>query len=274
MIGAAVDLFTGIAISGTVGGVLMIMVLWTYAGAARQRQLAAKEAKDPPPEAALGTRQYVNQSTITVTVFTLALLICLSGEPALLLVGAVVAVVLLGLIAMFVRYRWRTRLMRQVCRMAVDAGDTEGAIALLRARINRHGPTAEYCDALAVLLGSKGQWGETLALLEQADELAGTIDPRRQSNEAVALWKLGRLQAALLLLQDAQRARPNDLLHLCNLVGLLIDMERLDEAILLYRKVQEVRSKTWIVGAASRQQQDRTIEELREKLVEKGALAP
>jgi tetratricopeptide (TPR) repeat protein len=266
------NLLLGLALLGGLVVPITIMLLCKYALVERRRRHAEREGLEPPADAASWTWRRVRGAIGWTTTFAVLLWFCLSGPIVLILVGAVVVVFALVYVGRFLRYRWRTRFVRQAFQRA-GAGDTDGAISFLHSHIEVRGPSAENCEGLAALLSLQNRWQEVLPLLDQADALAGSPDPLRQFNKALALWKLGRLHEALPLMRAAQRHWPDDLNILCQLATLLHDLGSVGEAVRLYTKLGNKRSGVLLTGLY-RQDLDQRIEELRKRLVEQGALAP
>ena len=96
---------------------------------------------------------------------------------------------------------------------------------------------------------------------------------RHQCNRALALWKLGRVDEALPLMRDAYQRNPKDVTTACNLGLLLSDMDRFDDAVLIYRALPKRPMGTIVIGgAATRRQEKQLVENLRNRLIEKGVI--
>src|SRR5262249_16771149 len=140
-----------------------------------------------------------------------------------------------------------------------NAGDIDGAIALIQADMAKCGQTANNFINLAVFHAMKGQCQEALELLDRAEDLGGiSSHPYLLTlNRAVSLRKIGRPSEAAALLWELREQRPEDFLVLCNLANVLIDLDRLDSAAVYYRKLEGLRAKTWVVDRETRQQYDK-----------------
>ncbi|HWE38355.1 MAG TPA: tetratricopeptide repeat protein [Isosphaeraceae bacterium] len=84
----------------------------------------------------------------------------------------------------------------------VQQGEAERAIAELRAIIETKGPSAKRLNGIGLLHALRESWGEALAAFDEAIRLGGRR-PDLLGNQAVALWKLGRVEEAEAILSEA-----------------------------------------------------------------------
>ncbi len=121
-------------------------------------------------------------------------------------------------------------------------GDLDGAIADLRAQIEKKGPTQLRVNALGVLLLRRERWDDAAAMFRQAEEI-GKLKGVYRANLGLALLKGGKPAEALPVLEDAARIRPQLPVVTC-LVSLhialaLAELDRWDEAHEQFRRAEE-----------------------------------
>jgi len=157
----------------------------------------------------------------------------------------------------------KLRVLNRATRLA-QAGDVEGAIALSKEHMRRHGPTVFLYNNLAAYHGLQDEWSEALAMIEQAEQM-GDAEPFLLGSKGMALWKLGRTDEALSSFEEACRRAPNDLGIACNYGSLLVEVGRLPEALELLRTADDLFADQRNRSAASHQVFEQALEEFRRK---------
>lgn len=190
---------------------------------------------------------------------------------AWLIVSSLLGVLLFLCIGFYFMTRWKYRIHYRAVRLA-QAGDVEGAIALLHEHMRDHEPTALCCNNLAVFYGMQNKWDEALRMVEQAEALSSS-QPGLLATKGLALWKLGRTQEALPCLEEAQRRNSADLLVTCNYGSLLAELRRHAEARELLRHADHLIASQTVIGAANRQTRDQALKEFRQRVSGNGVSA-
>jgi tetratricopeptide (TPR) repeat protein len=150
-------------------------------------------------------------------------------------------------------------------------GKTAEAASLLTDAIQQHGPTAERCSTLAFLWASQQQWQEALAWDERAEQLSGGFPPYLV-NKAVTLWKLGRSLEALDCFREAERRDSENVIGLCQQGTLLVELNRLDEALQVLRTAERFVARRGKAGDKALAQEMENIALLRTSLKERGVV--
>jgi tetratricopeptide (TPR) repeat protein len=133
---------------------------------------------------------------------------------------------------------WNGRFENRALRLH-QKGNTAAAVTLLQQAIRQHGPTAGRCATLANLLGAQGDWQEALALNEQAEVLSGG-NINFLLYKAVNLRGAGRLLESLESYREAERRFPDEISVLCEQGMLLVQLDRLEEAAKMLRRVEQM----------------------------------
>src|SRR5262249_10085009 len=147
---------------------------------------AERKGRTPDP----AWRNYRTRwATLLSLVLVVSAFLALSLWPGML---AAYVIVFAGCIAMVVvvvaLLWWRSRVIRAAMRLG-QAGDTQGALQLIRSEIEAKGPSAHRMNVLGVMLGSHGNWQEALDAIEEAVCLGGA-SPLVLANKGFALWNL------------------------------------------------------------------------------------
>jgi tetratricopeptide (TPR) repeat protein len=173
---------------------------------------------------------------------------------------------LLAGVILYLYVRWRDRVWLKAVRLA-QAGDVEGAVALLQDHLRQAGPSATAYNNLAMLLFVQQKWEEALRMAEEAEHVGGP-QPHILGNKGLALWKLGRSQEALPYLQEAAHRLPENLLAACNYGLLLAELGQREEAAEVLRRAEQLFEKQIFLGVAVRRARKQSMEELRRKVSE------
>jgi hypothetical protein len=123
---------------------------------------------------------------------------------------AIVGPIILLYGAQYLSMRWQYRILFKANRLA-DKGDTQGATDLLREHYRQEGPSIITCNGLATFFINQEKWEEALRMAEEAEQIGGPR-PEFLFTQGIALWKLGRFQAAMRCLEDVAHQWPEDLL--------------------------------------------------------------
>jgi Tetratricopeptide repeat len=169
-----------------------------------------------------------------------------------------------------------------------QAGDTAGAIAELRAAIEksmspedrsdetastnpyaapapRRKGSAVRANALGALLSIREEWAEAYEWFVRAEEFGG-----RQAiylgNQGLMLWKMGRAEEAAVLLEEACSLAPLDALQPCNLGQIFFDLGRIEEARQQLATAEANYKKLVMFPASAKKPIGVQIDALREKL--------
>jgi tetratricopeptide (TPR) repeat protein len=151
-----------------------------------------------------------------------ALLMMALAIAVILLIGAILVCVLV-----YTAVSPKYRALKRAAGLQ-QAGDVQGAIALLHGFLRTHRPSAAIYDGVAVLYGVLGDWERALLAIEDARKLSKNA--RFLAQKGAILRKLRRLDQALPCLRDALNRRPGDLTIVCDYGQVLVGMGKRDEA--------------------------------------------
>lgn len=231
----------------------------------RTKEWAARRAERRGQRPA---RRHLNSKTAWGTVVGLilasALLPSLAGRipHAPLVTGCVVATLGVTALAATAYAAWANRIVNRANRLAL-AGDMEGAIALLREHLRNGANDAMIFNNLAVFHGSRGEWDDALATIEEAGARAGW-KPLLLANKGLFLWKLGRPKEALTCLEEATRLEPRNLLSVCHYGAVLAEAGRLEDAADCLRQAERLFASEQ--SAVDRAVKEKAVEELRQRV--------
>jgi tetratricopeptide (TPR) repeat protein len=240
----------------------------------KERLVRSSERKKERP-----AREHLNYRTSWWLVLALAVAIGLfaafqNNLPQLpylraIAIAAPITALAMCLIIFLVR-RKRYRVLR-IANDMVRQGDIEGAIALLREHIEHNPSSAPVYNHLWLLRGLQGKWDESLRVIEEAEQRFSKPDPALRANKGVALCKLGRLQEALPLLQEAARRFRRNLAATCNYGSVLAELGRHREALQQLRRADQLfASQRFFVTADVHRKHEELLESFR-GLVTSGA---
>jgi tetratricopeptide (TPR) repeat protein len=111
------------------------------------------------------------------------------------------------------------------------------AITKLLKLLERQQPTSDVCNVLGVLLALRCEWWEADRILDRSAFLDRS-DHVCLGNRAFVLWQLGEFDHAFQILDEAHRMQPTDFLAVWMQSQILLDVSRLEEARLLFHKVE------------------------------------
>jgi tetratricopeptide (TPR) repeat protein len=124
--------------------------------------------------------------------------------------------------------------------IAMQAGRTEGAIALVRRAIAINGSVAEYHNNLSFLLHRSGELEQAIAAAQRAIEVKSDY-PEAHYNLGNALRDTGRLDEAKSVYLESLRLRDEYPEAMNNLGCVLRELDELDESIALFRRAMALR---------------------------------
>jgi hypothetical protein len=176
-----------------------------------------------------------------------------------------------------------------------QAGDTAGAIAELQdamglrkpsearpgeqtapwnpysAPLPRRNRSAVRSYTMGLLHFMREEWPEAYQWFLEAEEVGGR-QAHYLGNQGVMLWKMGRSDEAVVLLEAACSGAPQDVVQPCNLGLVLVDLGRLDEAREQLARAEANYKKLVMFPASAKEPIGAVVESLREKLeVEPGS---
>jgi tetratricopeptide (TPR) repeat protein len=249
-------------------GLVAGLLLWLADALSARRKRRSPAGRPPAPSVApAGLARRIGPLLLSLVFFGAVTAMWATNPNRSLTVLAVPGALLGVLLALYLYVRWRDRVFFRALRLA-GAGDTEGAVALLREQLQRAGPSERAYHQLAGLLLVQQNWEEALHMVEEAERLGGP-QPGFLASKGWALWKLGRGQEALPYLQEAARLLPADLITACNYGCLLGELGRAPEAAEMLRRAERLyATQRALGGAAVRQVREQALEELRRKVSE------
>jgi tetratricopeptide (TPR) repeat protein len=122
-------------------------------------------------------------------------------------------------------------------------GDLAGAISDLREQIEELGPTALRVNTLGILLLRAELCDEAAAMFRKPEQIGGLNKGLCRANLGLALLKSGKPEAAIPVLQEAERTSPRIPAPVCvvslNTALALVELNRLDEAYEQLRRAEE-----------------------------------
>lgn len=113
-------------------------------------------------------------------------------------------------------------------------GDLDGAIQLVRGRIEEKGPSPMRMNSLAWFLIEKGRAADALQAADQAVGLQPS-NAEWQATKGRALRRLGRVDEALPLMQRQFEKNKMDIFNSSELCELLLQMGKPQDAVAVYR---------------------------------------
>jgi tetratricopeptide (TPR) repeat protein len=121
-------------------------------------------------------------------------------------------------------------------------GNPDEALASLRRAVDEK-PTANRWNAIGCELLANERWNDALSAFREAERIEGQ-KPIVLGNMGFALWKMGRLEEGLTLVEEARRQKPAILLFAINRCLILADLgrggdanEELERVEQLYRQM-------------------------------------
>jgi tetratricopeptide (TPR) repeat protein len=193
-----------------------------------------------------------------------------------------------GLLIGYQLYRHYDRAASRALKRA-RAGDTEGAIAELRVAMEeRKAPEARPDEGAAsnpyaaprpprrkrpatrenvmgLLHAMREEWPEAYRWFLEAEKVGGR-QAHLLGSQGVALWKMGRPEEAVGLLEEACSLEPMSALHPCNLCLVMVDLGRIDEAREQLARAEANYKKHIVFPASARRAIGAEVESLRKKL--------
>jgi hypothetical protein len=253
------------------------MVWWEKRKALGRAASFAKQKGGPPPEPPLIRRTLILVLVGLIAAFWLYVpkhpghgppkgppprgsltqaLIVLFGVPPALVLGWI------GFI-LYRALRHSDRAMKRAI-MKANAGDTDGALADIRAEIAAKGLNAARANALSAVHYLREEWDEATAMIEETERL-GYKKENCQLALALIRYRLGHPEEALSLLKAVYGKEPNDSALGCSVCDVLRALGRYDEARNILADVERRRKDTIYLGS-SRSAVDQMIRDCRERL--------
>jgi tetratricopeptide (TPR) repeat protein len=184
--------------------------------------------------------------------------------PALL-VAAVIVGIVVG--------RFKDRVERHAARL-LKAGNASQAVTYLEEQLQAKGLTVGGWSVLSLAYGELEKWPEALNAVEEAMVRGGGRNPVLLNNKGIYLWKSGRAEAALPLVEEAARRNPNTWLLACNLGLVLAELGRRAEAEAQLRRAERLATSRVILEpgritiGGNGQVREQELERLRQKIAE------
>ena len=115
-----------------------------------------------------------------------------------------------------------------------QAGDLDGAIAVLRERIEEKGPTQNRANVLGTFLLRRERWNEAAEMFRKAEQLGKANKAIYRANLGLALLSGGKPAEAIPVLEEAAGLGPKILPLTCiiplHTALVLVELNRWDEA--------------------------------------------
>ncbi len=146
-----------------------------------------------------------------------------------------------------------------------NAGDKDGALALLKTAMEDRKPSAIRSCALGSIHALREEWADAYKAFLDAEKIGG-----RQAvyiaGQGLTLRKLGRLEEAEVAYRDACAMQPNVPYYPCSLGFVLAELSRFDEARAQLAIAEEKYPKFVVFPASAKKEFAEEIMKLREKL--------
>jgi tetratricopeptide (TPR) repeat protein len=219
---------------------------------------AERKGIEPKP----AWRNYRTSRYVYISLFLTSILLLLIYQFRNVWIS--LSVVLGGIVLVATVSAWRKRLPLSAIRLA-QAGDLDGATLEIRRLIERKGPSVERLNMLGLLLGLQQKWDESLDAFAEMARLGGDA-PKFSASIGWVLWKMGRWQEALPLMEEGLQWSPNNLHITCNYCLLLADLGRFEEARVQVDHAERLLRSQFVFRARARRQRRELLEECRRKL--------